>query len=309
MKRVKGVKFIKVELRAWLPVALLLAGPANAQDLEPRAYSPSPIGTTFFVVSATRSSGGIFTDTSSPITDVDARVGVLGLAVGHTFALAGKQALVLGLVPVIWGEATGSIGEDRASASRRGLGDLRVKLSTILAGSPALRPAEFARAPRRTIVGASVTVGVPIGQYQPPKLVNLGSNRWSFKPEIGMSYPAGHWTLDAYAGVWFFTGNDKYYPGSSLREQKPITALQGHVSYTIGRRAWVAVNGTWYSGGQSRVDGVLKGDLQRNTRLGTTLALPIGARQSLKVAYSAGATTRVGADFRTLTFAWQLVVF
>lgn len=294
---------------AWLVAVLLLAKPVLAQDLEPRAYSPSPIGTTFVVVSATRSSGGIFTDTSSPITDVDATVGVLGLAMGHTFALAGKQAIVLGFVPVIWGEATGSIGEDRRSASRRGLGDTRVKFSTILAGSPAMRPAEFAKAPRRTIFGASVTVGVPTGQYDGTKLVNLGAHRWSIKPEIGMSYPVGRWTLDAYAGMWFFTDNDEYYPGSSSRHQNAISALQGHVSYTLGRRAWLAVNGTWYSGGQSRIDGIVKEDLQRNSRLGATLAVPLGTRQSLKIAYSAGATTRVGADFRTLTFAWQLVFF
>ena len=294
---------------AWLVGVLLLAGPASAQDLEPRAYSPSPIGTTFVVVSATRSSGGIFTDTSSPITDVDATVGVLGLAMGHTFALAGKQAIVLGLVPVIWGEATGSIGEDRRSASRRGLGDTRVKLSAILAGSPAMRPAEFAKAPRRTIFGVSVTVGLPTGQYDGTKLVNLGAHRWSIKPEVGLSYPAGRWTFDAYAGMWFFTDNDEYYPGSSSRHQDAISALQGHVSYTLARRAWLAVNGTWYSGGQSRIDGVVKEDLQRNSRLGATLALPLGTRQSLKIAYSAGATTRVGSDFRTLTFAWQYVFY
>jgi hypothetical protein len=298
--------------KAWLlsvPLVLGIAAPGAAQDLEPRAYSPSPIGTTFVVVSATRSAGGVFTDTSSPITDVEATVGVLGLALGHSFSLAGKQALVLGVVPIAWGEATGSIGEDRRSASRRGLGDSRVKLSTILTGSPAMRPAEFAKAPRRTIVGVSLTVGAPTGQYDSTKLVNLGAHRWGFKPEVGMSYPAGRWTLDAYASVWLFTDNDAYYPGSSIRHQDAIKALQGHVSYTLGRRTWIAVNGTWYSGGQSRIDGVGKEDLQRNSRIGATLALPIGTRQSFKVAYSAGATTRVGADFRTLTFAWQYLFF
>jgi hypothetical protein len=289
--------------------ALLLAVAAGAQDLEPRAYSPSPIGTTFLVVTATRSSGGIFTDTSSPITDVDAKLGVLGLGAGHTFGLAGKQVLLLGAAPVVWGEASGSIGEDRRTVTRRGLGDLRVKLSTILAGSPAMPPIEFARAPRRTVFGVSLTVVTPTGQYYPEKLVNLGSNRWSFKPEIGVSYPTGRWTIDGYAGVWFFTANDEYYPGTSLREQDPITALQGHVSYTLARRAWVAFDATWYTGGQSRIDSVLKADQQRNTRLGAVLAVPVGARQSIKVAYSAGATTRVGADFRTVTIGWQFVFF
>src|SRR3954467_689330 len=118
------------------PLAVLLAAAGAAgQELEARAYSPSPVGTTFIVVSATRSTGGVFTDPSIPFTDVDARLKILGLAIGPTFAIAGKQALLLGALPVTWGTATGSIGEDRKSADRTGLADPRIRLSVILAGS------------------------------------------------------------------------------------------------------------------------------------------------------------------------------
>jgi hypothetical protein len=291
----------------WLLLIAALARAAAAQELEPRAYSPSPVGTSFLVVSGTRSTGGVFTDPSLPITDVEATVDVLGLTMGHAFGVAGKHVLLLGVLPVVWGEASGAVGENRQAVTRRGLADPRVKLSVILAGSPAMSRAEFARAPRRTIVGASVTVAPPLGQYDDAKLVNLGANRWSLKPEVGLSHPMGHWTIDAYAGVWFFTENGEYYPGSSSRTQQPITTLQAHLSYSFARRAWAAVNGTWYSGGTTSIDGVEKADLQRNSRLGATLAVPVGARQSLKVAYSAGATTRVGADFRTVTAAWQVI--
>jgi hypothetical protein len=290
-------------------VMALAAIPAAAQELEPRAYSPSPVGTTFVVITATRSAGGVFTDPSAPIENVEAEVGVLGLGAGHVFGLAGKQALVLGLVPITWGEASGDVGDDRRFASRRGLADPRLKLSVMLAGSPAMDRAAFARAPRRTVLGASFTIVLPAGQYDPARLINLGSHRWSFKPEIGVSHPAGRWTLDAYAGVWFFTENDAYFPGASTRGQDPIVSVQGHVSYTFGRRAWLAVNATWYSGGRTIIDGTAKADLQRNTRLGATWALPIGRRQSVKLSYSAGAATRIGADFRTFGAAWQMLVF
>jgi hypothetical protein len=169
--------------------------------------------------------------------------------------------------------------------------------------------AAFARAPRRTVLGTSFTIVPPSGQYDSTKLINLGLHRWAFKPEIGVSHPAGRWTLDAYAGVWFFAENDAYFPGTSTRGQDPIVSLQGHVSYSLGRRAWLAVNATWYSGGETTIDGVRKADLQRNTRLGATLALPIGRRQSFKLSYSAGAATRIGADFRTFGAAWQMLVF
>jgi hypothetical protein len=290
-------------------LALLTATASAAQDLEPRAYSPSPRGTTFFVVSATRSAGDVFTDPSAPITGVNASVGILGLAVGHVFALAGKQMQVLAALPVTWGTASGLVGEDRRAVSRRGLADPRVRLSMILAGSPPRAPSQFARAPRRPILGWSLTVAGPAGQYDPAKLINLGSNRWGFRPEIGASVPAGRWTLDAYAGVWFFTENRSYYPGSSRRRQDPVLTLQGHVSYALGRRAWVSMSGTWYRGGRTWIDDVGKADLQQNTRLGATLTLPVSARQSIKAFYSAGATTRIGADFRTISAAWQLVIF
>ena len=294
-------------LAAGLIAALLTAGSAAGQDLEPRAYSPSPVGTTFIVVSATRSAGGVFTDASLPISDVEAEVGALGLGIGYTFALWDKQAFASAFVPVTWGDASGQVGEDRQAVSRRGLADPRVKVSVILAGSPAATPAEFAKAPRRTIYGTSFTVIPPLGQYDSTKLVNIGLNRWSFKPEVGLSHPAGRWTLDTYAGVWLFGDNDAFYPGSSRRQQDPIATVQGHVSYTFGRRAWLAFDATWYSGGQSTVDGVEKADRLENTRLGLTLAVPLGTRQSIKAFYNAGATTRIGTDFRTIGIAWQLV--
>src|SRR4030095_12565125 len=119
-------------MRTALPLAAvamlaLAAGTADGQELEPRAYSPSPIGTTFVVVRATRSAGGVFTDASVPIDDVDATLGVLGLSVGRTFGIAGKQTLVLGTLPVAWGTASGQVGGDRREVSRRGLGDPRVR--------------------------------------------------------------------------------------------------------------------------------------------------------------------------------------
>jgi hypothetical protein len=290
-------------------IIALRAGSSSAQELEPRAYSPSPVGTTFIAVTATRSSGGVFTDPVAPLTDVEASLGVVGLAVGHVFAVQGKSALVLGLVPIVWGTATGRVGEEQMQTSRRGLADARLKVSMILAGSRAMTRAEFARAPRRSILGASVTIVPPNGQYQPAKLINLGSNRWSVKPELGLSIPVQRWTLDTYAGVWLFTDNDLYYPGQAVRRQQPVFALQGHVSYTLAPRAWLAGNATWYTGGASSVNGASASGPYRNTRLGATLAVPLGRRQSVKVAYSAGATTRLGADFRTITVAWQTLVF
>ncbi len=112
--------------------------------------------------------------------------------------------------------------------------------------------------------------------------MNLGFNRWAFKPEVGVSHQIGRWTLDGYAGVWYFTMNDEYYPGRAVRRQDPIIAWQTHVTYALPHRAWLSFNGTWFSGGQTRIERVPSRDLQRNSRLGATLSIPISSRQSLK---------------------------
>jgi hypothetical protein len=283
-----------------------VAGPAAGQDLEPRAYSASPVNTTFVVAGISRSSGTVLTDPSLPIEDVNARIGILTAGVGHTFGLFGRTALVTGLLPYARAGVSGRTGETMREVTRVGWADARARFSVNLIGGAALRLPEFAAARRSTIAGVSLSVVAPTGQYVSSRLINLGSNRWSVKPEVGLSVPLGRWHLDAYAGLWLFTPNDAFYPGSVRREQDPVAAIQGHVSYTIRPRLWAAFDATWYTGGTTSLDGASQDDLQRNSRLGLTVSVPLGARQALKAAYNTGVATRTGGDFDTLTLAWQM---
>jgi hypothetical protein len=278
----------------------------DAQDLEPRAYAASPVGVNFVVLSAARSSGGVLVDPSLPVEDVEATVRLYITGVGRTVNIFGRTGLVLAALPYAVAEATGNVADESRHATRSGLADPRLKLSVNLLGGRALSAREFARAARRTIVGVSLTVVPPLGQYQPTRLINLGANRWAFKPEAGVSHTIGRWTLEGYGGVWWFTTNREFYTGQSVRTQDPVIALQTHASYTLRPRLWWAIDGTWYSGGTTTVDGVDKADLQRNSRLGATLSLPLLTQQSLKISVSSGATTRAGADFTTIAAAWQV---
>jgi hypothetical protein len=151
-------------------------------------------------------------------------------------------------------------------------------------------------------------VSAPSGQCDPSKLINIGSNRWAFKPELGVSKTGGSWYLELYGGVWFFGANADYF-GGSVREQDPLGTFQAHVSHTFKPRLWLAADATFYTGGRTTVDGVAKADLQRNSRVGVTLALPVGRRSALKLTWATGFTTRVGADFRSLGVALQTVWF
>jgi len=280
--------------------------PLGAQELEPRAYSASPVGMTFLVIGAGRSSGSVLIDPSLPLDDVRARLGVATVGIGRTFDLASRTALVVVAVPYARARLSGQLGAERADAQRFGWADTRTRLSVNLVGGRAMRAREFAAARRGPILGASLSVVAPTGSYRSSRLVNLGSNRWSFKPELGVSVPAGRWTLETYGGCWLFTENDAFYPGTAAHQQAPVASLQAHASYSMRPRLWVALNATWYTGGVTSINGVEKADLQRNSRIGTAISIPFGRRQSLKAAFSTGTTTRIGGDFETVAVTWQI---
>ena len=199
--------------------------------------------------------------------------------------------------------------EEARTVTRSGVADTRVRLSVNLRGNDAMHLGEFVKAPRKAIVGTSVTVLVPTGEYDRTKLINLGNHRWGFKPEVGLAVPIGRWDIDAYAGVWLFTANDDFFPGGQERTQDPVLGVQGHVSYTFKPRLWLAVDSTWYSGGKSRVEGGEPSAAVNNSRLGATLSIPAGRRQSFKIAYSNGVSVRTGTDFSTVAVGWQWLRF
>ncbi len=289
--------------------ACLVPAVLRAQDMEPRAYSSAPIGTNFVAVGGGNTRGALLFDPALPIEDAQADLNLGAFGYARTFALAGKQGLVSGGVLYARGELKGLLSGVERVSGRSGLTDLRVRVSLNLTGPGALTPAEFAKAPHRTIVGVSLAVQAPTGQYDPERLINLGTNRWAFKPEVGVSVPAGRWFLDAYAGVVLFTDNDTFYPGESTRKQDPLGTLQGHASYTFKNRAWVAFDATWYGGGDSTVDGGEPAGRQNNTRIGGTASIPIAPHQSIKIAASTGAWVQSGSDFTTGLLTWQMTWF
>jgi hypothetical protein len=284
------------------------AAPAWAQQLEPRAYSPAPVGANFFGVAYANSSGDVVFDPSLPFTDVSANVNAVVPFYARTFGMFGRAASVGVVLPYAWGTVEGNVGETFRQARRSGFGDAGLRLACNFVGNPALSPKEFAARKLGTIFGASLTVTAPTGEYDPSKLINIGTNRWAFKPELGVALPLGRWWLDSYAGAWFFTTNHDFF-GGQTREQDPLVVVQGHVSYTFRPRLWLALNGTWYRGGSTTLNGVANADRQENSRVGLTLAVPVSKAHSLKFGYARGTTTRVGAKLDTISVAWQFLWF
>ena len=286
---------------------LLTAQRAAAQELEPGAYWPIPRGLNIFTVANSFSWGDMAFDPSAPIDEASARINTTALAFTRAFNLAGRSANASVMVPVIGGHLEGRYLGEPAEADRFGLGDPRFRLGVNLYGAPSMTPKEFASYNRRTIVGVSVTVAPPLGQYDNTKLINLGANRWSIKPELGLSRLYGKWLVEAMAGVWLFTDNDDFL-GGRTREQAPIVATQAHLTYRFTRGMWLAADVNYFTGGQTTLAGTRNLDLQRNSRIGATFSKALDRRQAIRFSASRGAYTTIGADFTSVagsySYAW-----
>jgi outer membrane putative beta-barrel porin/alpha-amylase len=294
----------RLAVAAWL-IGLALAAAAAPQDLEPRAYSSAPVGVQFVILGGGHSSGDLVFDPSLPIEDAQASIDFALLAYARTFSLFGRLGKVAAVLPWFDGKAEGLVAGMPAERILVGMGDPRLAVTWLFYGTPALSPAAFAaRGPSPTAAGLTLTLGVPAGEYDPERLLNLGTNRWMLKTEAGASRRIGRWWLEAAAAVSLFTDNDEFQR-TAVREQAPIYSLQTHLVWEPRPRLWMALDGTYYWGGQVEIDGTPRGTELGNSRVGLTSSLPVARRHSLKLSVTKGLSTRTGTDFETVGLAWQ----
>jgi hypothetical protein len=280
-----------------------VASSLSAQELVPAAYTPAPSGINFVTLTTFYNTGDLSFDPSGPISEASGRISVSNLGYARTLNLAGRAANIGIGVPYITGHLEGLYIGEPAFADRSGLGDLGIRLAVNLLGAPAMTPLEFRDYRPRTLVGLSMVVRAPTGQYDPAKLINIGTNRWLFNPEVGFVHVMGRWAVDAYLGVSFFTDNTDFF-GGLTREQDPIVSTQAHIRYAFGPRVWAAIDGNLWVGGQTTVEGIVNDDRQRNSRVGATIAIRLGSHHSLRFAASTGAITRIGGDFDSIGMSY-----
>ena len=276
---------------------------SRAQELEPRAYSVSPRGTNFLLLGFARTTGDVSFDPSLPIEDATATLHTTAVGYVRTIGVLGRSASVGTLVPYLWGSDQGLVYDSFQQAHRSGLADPAFRFAINIYGAPAMSAAEFKDYKQKTNIGASAVVLVPLGQYDPARLLNIGTNRWAVKPEIGISQRAGRWYLDLYAGTWLFTANREFATG--VRRQKPIGIAQANLTCTITSRVWASFSANLYTGGRTSVGGVPRADYLHNSRMGGTLSIRVTRHQSVKFHGSKGAVTNIAADFATIGAAYQ----
>jgi len=287
-----------------LAVGVMSAWGAIAQQLEPRAYSNLPVGLNFLLAGYAYSQGDVVLDPSLPVANASAKVNSLVLGYLRSLDFRGNSGSIALVLPYAGVSASGDLEGQTSSVTRSGLADPLLRLAVNLYGAPALSAEQFRAYRQDTIAGASLTVTAPAGQYDETKLVNVGTNRWSFKPEVGASQALGPWILEGSFGVTYFTDNDDFF-GGHRRKQSPLYAAQAHLIYSFNPGLWAALDATYYAGGRTSVDGALNNDLQQNWRWGGTLSKSVDPRNSVKLYFSSGATARTGTNFQTVGIGWQ----
>lgn len=291
---------------AWLVaiVCLTAATAARAQEIEPRQYANTPVGVNFLVSGYLYTQGGLAFDPSLPLTDphLEANSGVLGFA--RSLDLWGHSGKFDASVPYSW--LSGSADYFGQPIYRRvnGFGDPVFRWSVNLYGAPALQMRDFGAYHQDLIIGAALQVSAPLGQYDDTRIVNIGTNRWFFKPSLGASKAIGPWILEATAAVTIFTDNTDFY-GGNTRSQGPLYSIQAHLIRSFRSGIWGALDTTYFWGGRTTINGIDGDDLQRNWRVGATLAVPVNVRNSIKLVASDGVSARTGNNYSQIGIFWQ----
>lgn len=290
----------------WTLLASCLAAGLSAQEMQPRAYFPAPVGFNFVSVGYSNNRGGLLFDPSLPIEDSTVNANIATFAFGRTLDVLGRTAQAMAILPYVQANLEGLFNGNQTQRYRSGLGDSTFRFAINLKGAPAMHRRQFAVYRQKTIVGASLTVTAPTGQYDPGRIINIGAHKWSVKPEVGVSRATGKWAIEGAAGVWLYSQNSQFN-GRSVRKQYPLGSVQASLIRALPHRTWGAVHGTYFTGGRSQIDGQDKADYIANARLGFTLAFAISPTQAIKVTYFRGAITRMGGDINSIGLSYTVV--
>ena len=254
---------------------------ACGQFNAPRAYENTPAGTNQLELGYTYAHADASLDTSLVIVGAsfDTNQGIIDYT--RYFGFFHRLMWVEAGVPIAG--LSGSISGTNIQGSITGAGDSSYAFGILLKGGPALSVEQFEHSQPTTTLGLSLTMSAPTGSYQANKILNLGSDRWSFKPELAWSHPFGHeqkWEFDAYANASFYTGNTSYH-GKEVLRQGPLPGIEGHVSYSFTSNLWASFDTRYSFRGTTSVDGVSQDNAQQNFSLGTEMNISLNPRNTL----------------------------
>lgn len=278
------------------------------QDLNPWVYGNLPVKISAAVINYTYSTGNVLGDPGAPIQDFNLNTNILAVGYLRTFSFFGKLGRAQVIIPFSF--MSGSLkfrGKD-TSGTRTGFNDVSLRLGINIFGSPPLEIQDYRKFRQEKILGASLVITIPVGQYYTEKLINIGSNRWGFRPEIGASIRVGQFYLETYAGVKFSTKNSEYLENKTLR-LSPLFGLQMHINHTFKNFMRVAFSLAYLNGGQTSVNDVNNDDYIRHLRSGLTFGMSFSPFHSVSLQVNTSLFTNISLDYKSINFTYTYTWF
>jgi hypothetical protein len=272
----------------WMLLAFLLDTPAVAQELEVRRWNQLPIEQNYLTANYAHSSGEIAFDPVLQIENAEVELDTWLLSYIRTFELLGKTARIELRQPWKQGVWSGIVAGTATSVHREGLDDTIVRLAINFIGGPPLKGkayAEYRAATEiETIVGAALGVQLPTGYYLEDKLINLGSNRFTFRPQLGVQHKHYNWVFELTGTAFIYADNTSFFDGNKL-EQDPLFSIDGSIEYDFSSGMWASASVGIGAGGQSTVNGVEKDDRKQNVGWSVSAGFPVTRWLAFKATY------------------------
>ena len=284
--------------------AFIFYQPVRSQELEPRALTNIPLGMNFAVVGYGYSVGNILFDPALPIEDANAKLHQVAGAYMRSIKLFGLAGKVDVIVPWASGDWTGKLTGIDTFRSVSGMGDARFRLAVNFVGAPPLIKTDFPGYKPSKISGVSLQIFTPTGQYDPDRLINLGSNRWAFKPQWGFARYLKNWIIETYLSAYFYTANSDFLGGMELK-QKPVGTIALHGIRSFPRNWWIALDAGYGLGGIIYINGEKKDTRISTFRFGITFAVPFGKHHTLRLTGVTGVRLERGSDFDGIALTYQ----
>jgi hypothetical protein len=264
----------------------------QAQEIEARAYSNAPIGMNFVTAGIAQAKSGSYTLNTEAVS------------LTHVLDLAGQSGRLTLTVPYAELSGVGRVGGQSINASAEGLSDPMIKASVNLYGAPALTNGQFLSYQQDLIIGASLAATIPWGKYNSSQMVNVGANRSLIQPGVGLSQAIGPWRLELAGMATIYTSNTNYM-GSNTLSQNPVYSGETHAIYYFPNTAWISADATYFTGGQTYVNGIPASGTQENWRFGSTLSYPIDKQNSIRLSGSKGVYSRTDTSYNAIGISWQ----
>ena len=282
----------------------------KAQAFEPRFLSDIPIKSNIFIGSYAYSKGDILLDNASPVQDLESNLNSIIVGYARGFKLFNKLAKFDVVLPYAFADFSGLLNGEAASTSRNGFGDPLLRLSIVFIGAEPLVLGDFIKhKPKKFKFGAGFRVTPPLGQYDDTKIINLGSNRWTFKIGVGASYTfIRKIILEAQIKSWFFTQNSEFFNGQVIR-QSPLISTQLHLTYIFKPGIWLSGSIGQTNSGVTYIDDIEQEKINKNTRFGATFSYRVNKKNSLKLAFTNGIPNRYAIDYTSIILAYTFLWF